>query len=134
MFTIKQKIRESGLKATPQRIAIYDAMQKLGHASADMVVEELNNVFPSLTIATIYNVLDSFVERGLVVRRYSSNNKMYFDVNTYEHAHFYDVNTNTHVDFTDPELIKLVTDYVNSKGLGNFKLSSVDIQLIGEMN
>ena len=134
MLTIKQKIRESGLKATPQRIAIYDAMQKLGHASADMVVEELNNVFPSLTIATIYNVLDSFVERGLVVRRYSSNNKMYFDVNTYEHAHFYDVNTNMHVDYTDPELIKLVTDYVNSKGLGKFKLSSVDIQLIGEMN
>jgi Fur family peroxide stress response transcriptional regulator len=134
MLTIKQKIRESGLKATPQRIAIYDAMQKLGHASADMVVEELNNVFPSLTIATIYNVLDSFVERGLVVRRYSSNNKMYFDVNTYEHAHFYDMNTNMHVDFTDPELIKLVTDYVNAKGLGNFKLSTVDIQLIGEMN
>lgn len=134
MLTIKQKIRESGLKATPQRIAIYDAMQKLGHASADMVVEELNNVFPSLTVATIYNVLDSFVERGLVVRRYSSNNKMYFDVNTYEHAHFYDENTNMHVDYTDPELIKLVTDYVNSKGLGNFKLSSVDIQLIGEMN
>ena len=59
---------------------------------------------------------------------------MYFDVNTYEHAHFYDMNTNMHVDFTDPELIKLVTDYVNAKGLGNFKLSTVDIQLIGEMN
>ena len=134
MLTIKEKIHESGLKATPQRIAIYNALQKLGHASADMVVEVLNNVFPSLTIATIYNVLESFVERGLLVRRYSSNNKMYFDVNTYDHVHFYDTQSNTHSDYSDPELVILVNDHLNSKELGGFKLSSVDIQLIGQRN
>ncbi len=133
METIKEKIHQSGLKATPQRMAIYDAMQKLGHASADMLVGELYGVFPSLTVATVYNVLESFVEKGLLVRRYSANNKMYFDVNTYEHAHFYDSRSNTHIDYEDPELVKLVTDYINSKGLPNFRLSSVDIQLVGTM-
>lgn len=133
MYTIKEKIHESGLKATPQRIAIYGAMQKLGHASADMVIEELDNVFPSLTIATIYNVLDSFVEKGLLVRRYSSNNKMYFDVNTYDHIHFYDLESNRHTDYSDPELIRLVNEYLGNKDLPGFKVSSVDIQLIGQM-
>ena len=133
MENIKEKIHESGLKATPQRIAIYSAMQKLGHASADMITSELAGVFPSLTIATVYNVLESFVEAGLLVRRCSSNNKMYFDVNTYGHAHFYDPCSNKHLDYEDRELVKIVTDYVNDRGLENFKLSSVDIQLIGTL-
>ncbi len=133
METIKEKIHESGLKATPQRMAIYSAMQKLGHASADMITEELKGVFPSLTIATVYNVLESFVGAGLLVRRCSSNNKMYFDVNTYGHAHFYDPCSNRHLDYDDLELVKIVTDYVNSKGLDNFQLDSVDIQLIGKL-
>ncbi len=136
MNTIKEKIHECGLKATPQRIAIYQAMEKLGHASADMLVDELNDVFPSLTIATIYNVLESFVENGILVRMYSANNKMYFDINTYEHAHLYDSEKNTHTDYNDPELITLIENYIRSKGsqLGNFKGSSVDIQRIGKAN
>ncbi len=133
MLNIKEKIHKSGLKATPQRIAIYQAMNKLGHASADMLADELNGVFPSLTVATIYNVLESFVEKGLLVRRCSSNNKMYFDINTHEHAHLYDVQTNTHIDYSDPELMKIVENYIKSKDgqLANFKVSSIDIQLIG---
>lgn len=130
MQTIKEKIQQSGLKATPQRIAVYNAMMKLGHASADMVVDTLKDSFPTLTVATIYNVLESFVEAGLVVRRYSSNNKMYFDVNTYEHAHVYDRKTNTYLDYDDPELIKLVMDYLSRKGSPDLVFTNVDIQLI----
>lgn len=130
MQTIKEKIQQSGLKATPQRIAVYNAMMKLGHASADMVVDTLKDSFPTLTVATIYNVLESFVEAGLVVRRYSSNNKMYFDVNTYEHAHVYDRKTNTYRDYDDPELIKLVMDYLSRKGSPDLVFTNIDIQLI----
>lgn len=34
-------LRRHGLKATPQRLAVHEAMMRLGHASADMVVEEI---------------------------------------------------------------------------------------------
>lgn len=132
MLTIKEKIQESGLKATPQRIAIYKQMQHLGHASADMVVEGLRDSFPSLTVATIYNVLDSFVEVGMLSKRFSSNNKMYFDVNTYDHIHIYDENLNTYTDFNDPVLVKMVTDYLKNVEIPNFKLRTVDIQLLGK--
>lgn len=130
MQTIKEKIQHSGLKATPQRIAVYNAMKHLGHASADMVVEVLKDSFPTLTVATIYNVLESFVMSGLVVRRYSSNNKMYFDINTFEHAHIYDKETNTYSDYDDPELIKVVMDYLSKKCSKDITFSNVDIQLI----
>jgi hypothetical protein len=42
--------------------------------------------------------------------------------------------SNQHLDYEDLELVKIVTDYVNGKGLNNFKLDSVDIQLIGSLN
>ena len=133
MQNIKEKIQKGGLKATPQRIAVYNALLKLGHASADMVGEEIKEVFPSLTIATIYNVLESFVRADLIVRRFSSNNKMYFDVNTYEHAHIYDKEKNTYLDYDDPELIRLVTEYLKSRKIPNFNLANIDIQLIGTL-
>ncbi len=131
MLQLKSEIQKSGLKATPQRIAILGAMHKLGHASADMVAERLRDVFPSLTVATIYNVLESFLAKGLVVRRFSSNNKMYFDVNTYAHAHLYFVDDNHYSDYDDNELIELVNDYLKNKTIPNFKAKSIDIQIVG---
>lgn len=131
MLTIKEKIQQTGLKATPQRIAVYKEMQNLGHACADMVAENLKESFPSLTVATIYNVLDSFVEVGLLVKRFSSNNKMYFDVNTYDHIHIYDEQMNAYKDYNDPVLVKMVTDYLNNVEIPNFKFRTVDIQILG---
>jgi Fur family peroxide stress response transcriptional regulator len=131
MLTIKEKIQQTGLKATPQRIAVYKEMQNLGHACADMVAENLKESFPSLTVATIYNVLDSFVEVGLLVKRFSSNNKMYFDVNTYDHVHIYDEQLNAYKDYNDPLLVKMVTDYLNNVEIPNFKFRTVDIQILG---
>ena len=131
MLTIKEKIQQTGLKATPQRIAVYKEMQNLGHACADMVAENLKESFPSLTVATIYNVLDSFVEVGLLVKRFSSNNKMYFDVNTYDHVHIYDEQLNAYKDYNDPVLVKMVTDYLNIVEIPNFKFRTVDIQILG---
>jgi Fur family peroxide stress response transcriptional regulator len=107
-------------------------MRKLGHASVDMVIEDLKNSFPTLTVATIYNVLESFVNTGLLTRRFSSNNKMYFDVNVYEHAHFYDQEENSYMDFHDPELVRLVMDYLSTKQIEKFDVKTVDIQLVGK--
>ena len=83
MLMIKDLIKSVGLKATPQRIAIYESMRKLGHACADMVVEDLREKYPTLTVATIYNVLESFVEAGLLVKRFSLNHKTSTPMNTH---------------------------------------------------
>lgn len=129
MQTVKEKIQASGLKATPQRIAIYNVMESIGHACADMVAERLKESFPSLTVATIYNVLDSFVTTGLLSKRYSSNNKMYFDVNTHNHIHIYDGSNNSYTDYEDPDLIAMITEHIRSKS-AHIEFSKIDIQLV----
>lgn len=131
MLLIKELIKEKGLKATPQRIAIYESMRKLGHACADMVVDDLKDNFPTLTVATIYNVLESFVEVGLLAKRFSLNHKMYFDINIHEHAHCYDTITNHFIDIDDPELYKLVQNYISTKQIENFEIAGIDIHITG---
>ena len=131
MQTTKEIIQESGLKATPQRIAVYETMKKLGHASADMVGDVLKETYPTLTKATVYNVLESFDDAGLLVRRYSSNNKMYFDVNTYDHVHLYDTARNGYKDYYDPELVALVNNYLANRKIPGFSIRKIDIQIIG---
>ncbi|MBQ8645472.1 MAG: transcriptional repressor [Bacteroidales bacterium] len=132
MLLIKELIKSKGLKATPQRIAIYESMRKLGHACADMVVDDLRQNFPSLTVATIYNVLESFVEVGLLVKRFSLNHKMYFDINIHEHAHCYDTVNNCFIDVDDPQLQKMVSDYIAAKKIEDFDVQTIDIHLVGK--
>ena len=128
---IKEKIQSAGLKATPQRIAIYDIMLNMGHVSADMVIERLRQSYPSLTRATVYNVLESFEKSGLIVKRYSPSNKMFFDINTYDHVHLYDKQESTYRDYPDLSLIELVRDYLKDKQIPGFDVEKVEVQLIG---
>jgi len=128
---LRKILRRYGLKSTPQRIAVYTAMRELGHASADMVYQLASAGLTTLTVATVYNVLESFVQVGLLQRRMSSNNKMYMDVNTYNHCHLYCEETNTYKDYDDPELMLLIHDHFRNKRIRGFDLDRIDVQLVG---
>lgn len=132
----KALLNQCGLKATSQRLLVYDAMRRLGHASADMV-EKLMGSDPVAstkiyTLATIYNTLESMAAVGILTRRPSTNNKMYFDVNTYDHCHLYDESTHSISDYDDAVLFAMVRDYLASKKLKNFIVDRIDIQLMGK--
>jgi len=124
-------LKSHGLKATSQRIAVYEAMLILGHASADSVCKTIAEQGGSATVATIYNVLDSFAEHGILSRRFSSNNKMYFDITTTPHCHFYDTVTDTISDYEDPQLDSIVREYAEKNHLAGYELSGIDIQITG---
>ena len=54
----KSILKKNSLKATPQRLAVHEAMMELGHASADMVTEVIKNKGTAkVTIASVYNIL-----------------------------------------------------------------------------
>lgn len=49
-----------GIKVTPQRIVVYAALEELGHASAEQITAKVHDTFPTVTVGTIYNVLECF--------------------------------------------------------------------------
>lgn len=129
---IRKILRRYGLKATPQRVAVYETMRELGHASADMVYQQASMALNTLTVATVYNVLESFVQAGLLQRRMSSNNKMYLDVNTYNHCHLYCEKTHSYKDYDDPELMLLIHNHFRNRKIRGFDLHRIDVQLVGQ--
>lgn len=65
--TLARRLRESGLRLTPQRLAIYEALVgRDDHPTAQQLHLDLAESLPSLSPATVYNTLQTLVEHGLV--------------------------------------------------------------------
>ena len=128
----KQLLKKHSLKATPQRLAVHEAMMALGHASADMVTEEiLTQGRAKVTVASVYNILTQLAMLGVYHHRMSTNNKMYFDVNTFYHCHLYDQENHTFKDVLDDDLIALIQSHLGRKRFKGYKVEGIDIQIIG---
>lgn len=128
----KQILKKHSLKATPQRLAVHEAMISLGHASADMVTEVIAmKATTKVTVASVYNILTNLAMLGIYHYRMSSNNKMYFDVNTFDHMHLYDKENHVFKDVMDEELLTLIQSHLARKRFKGYKVESIDVQIIG---
>ena len=128
----KNILKKHSLKATPQRLAVHEAMMSLGHACADMVTEAIKEKGSAkVTLASVYNILTHMAMLGVYNYRLSANNKMYFDVNTFKHIHFYDQDNHVFRDVIDDELVAMIESHLNKKRIKGYKVESIDIQLVG---
>ena len=132
MEEFKTLLKKHSLKATPQRLAVHEAMMSLGHACADMVTEAIKEKGTTkVTVASVYNILTQMAMLGVYHYRLSSNNKMYFDVNTFKHIHFYDKDNHAFRDVIDDDLVSLIESHLSRKRVKGYKIEGFDIQLIG---
>lgn len=124
-------LRKAGLKATAQRDAVHEAMCALGHASADMVAEWIGeNTDVEISTASVYNTLAIMADRHIYDYRLSANNKMYFDVNTFEHFHMYDRENNEFKDVVDEDLYNEIMEIIGRKRFRGYSVDGIDIQFI----
>ena len=126
----KKSLKSHGLKATDQRLAIHGALMELGHASADMVREDIVSHGGRITVASVYNTLTQLALLGIYKHRLSANNKMYFDVNTGKHIHLYDVYNNSYKDILDEELLMTVETALKRRRFKGFRVDGIDIQIL----
>ena len=128
----KNILKKHSLKATPQRLAVHEAMMSLGHACADMVTEAIKEKGSAkVTLASVYNILTHMAMLGVYNYRLSANNKMYFDVNTFKHIHFYDQDNHVFRDVIDDELVAMIESHLSRKRIKGYRVESIDIQLVG---
>lgn len=128
--SVRERLNRAGLKATPQRLRVYAAMCDLGHASADAVFQHLSAGRRRMTMATVYNVLESLTDAGLLIRRPSFSSKMYFDVNTDAHFHLYQQDTAEISDFRDDALQREVESRIRALLPAGLQLDRVEIQIL----
>ena len=66
---IRATLRGHGLRATPQRLAVHDALHTLGrHATAEEVLERVTGTVPGVSLPTVYAALDVLADLGLAAR------------------------------------------------------------------
>lgn len=124
-------IKATGLRVTPQRIAVMEALQKSKHPSADNLIELIRKTNPHIAVGTIYKVLETFVKNNLVKKVDTQQDVMRYDAIMEPHHHLYCESTNRIEDYYDDELTNLVSEYLKKKNPQNFEVSEVKIQLVG---
>jgi Fur family peroxide stress response transcriptional regulator len=84
------KLKEIGLKVTPQRQAILKLLEgNQTHPSAERIYSEILRQFPGISFATVYNTLSKLVEAGEIQELDIDPNKKRFDPCIKSHYHFY---------------------------------------------
>lgn len=131
--TLRERLLESGLKATHQRIVVYEALVALHgkHPMAEEVYQLLKPANPSISLGTVYKTLDTFAEVHLVRKVSSEEGGKRFDANTTAHSHIYCSNTKEIIDFEDAELDMLLQEFMRTRQIENFEIRGLTVQLTG---
>jgi len=131
---IAKEISASGLKITPQRIAVMQALYKLNHPSAEEIYIEVSGSIPGLSPTTVYNVLDILVSKDIIKRVKTDSGVMRYDAVADHHHHMYCLDTDRVEDFYDPELDQILHNYFTRKKIEGFKVEDIKLQLMGKFH
>jgi Fe2+ or Zn2+ uptake regulation protein len=86
--TLSDSLHARGMRATPQRLVIHDALTRLGrHASAEQVHEAVAQRVPGISLPTVYATLDLLERLGLVRRVHTGGSAVLYDPRTDAHQH-----------------------------------------------
>ena len=132
---IRDKLANNGLKVTPQRMAVYEALLNINdHPSAERIKEYVSKKNPSISLGTVYKTLETFVDKGLITRVKTENDVMRYDPIIEKHHHLYDQKTDRIYDYYDDELNQLIFNHLKKKKIKNFKVEDIKLHIIGETN
>jgi len=81
------KLREHGLKATIQRLAILEAIDKAGHIGIDDLYKQVSRQYPSFSLSTVYKNIEGMQEAGLLVEVPVAGGKSKYEVLKEDHVH-----------------------------------------------
>jgi Fur family peroxide stress response transcriptional regulator len=130
---IREILSGAGLKATQQRMVVYQALLKTmnQHPTAERIFEVVRPQNPSISLGTVYKTLDTFVSNGLAGKVASDAGFMRYDINMEQHSHIYCSNTQEIIDYHDEELDQLIQRYFEKKNIRNLKIKNIHVQING---
>jgi len=80
--------KEFNFKLTPQRLAILEYLEgNTGHPSAEVIHTSLRERFPTMSLATVYNTIETLKKHGGVRELTIDPGRKRFDPNTDSHHH-----------------------------------------------
>ena len=136
--SLRQALEAAGLRATPQRLAVYDQLARsLDHPTAEEVFHAARLEMPRISLATVYKTLEALVAVGVVGRLAACDGvgSARYDARRDDHYHFRCLRTGDVIDLPTryaPDLIDrldpLLADELRSRG---FQVTGYRLELLG---
>lgn len=132
-MTTREQLLSVKLKATHQRIVILDAVNDcMTHPTVDSIYEKLKPENPSISLATVYKTLETFVQAGLISKVATTEGMMRYDPNLSNHGHIYCHNTDEIIDYYDEDLNKVIVDFFKKKRVSNLRIKNITLNINGD--
>ena len=121
------KLRKSGLRPTKQRLKICEVLFDRD-TTFHFTINDLTKIISvklneKISLATVYNTVHAFKNKGYLKEISINSDKSYFDTNTSVHHHFFDEDTNRLIDCDENDLDEIKI----KKNITGKKISSVEV-------
>jgi len=106
------------MRLTPQRMAICKLLiESNSHPTAAIIYNELRQIYPSLSLATIYNTLDTLVNLGAVnVLGHAGDDHVHYDADMDPHVNLACISCHRIVDIPSEHVQQLDDEISQASG------------------
>jgi len=122
-----EKLRESGLRPTKQRIKICEVLfnnEKTFHFTINDLVKMIKDSSDQkVSLATVYNTIHAFQKKGYLKEIAINSNQTYFDTNTTDHHHFFDEKLKELIDLENEDVFPIKI----TKNIPGKKIKSIEV-------
>ncbi|MBN1767293.1 MAG: transcriptional repressor [Prolixibacteraceae bacterium] len=130
---IRDLISAKGLKVTPQRMRVLEAVYALdNHPTADNIIGYIRQTDPNIASGTVYKVLETMVENQLIKRVQTEKGIMRYDGEMESHHHLYCSDCDCIEDYHNAKLDELLEDFFSKHKIENYKIDSIRVSISGQ--
>ncbi len=123
------RCRERGVRVTAQRLAVFQTLaMDATHPTAESLQKKLKETMPSLSLSTVYRILESLENENLIRRVSTTNGIARYDGNLAPHQHLVCRLCGRMTDLDDKSFARLVVSGVRYAG---FVAEELDVRIIG---
>jgi len=121
------KLRSLGLRPTKQRLKICEVLfnrEKTFHFTINDLAKNISEQLQEkISLATVYNTVHAFKNKGYLKEISINSDKSYFDTNTTNHHHFFDQDNNQLIDCNNDDIEKINI----KKNITGKKINSIEV-------
>ena len=126
---LEDALERSGLRATKQREQIFSVLlDKRDHPTAEEIYARARSEMPSISLATVYNCLETLTESGLIRAVNFEREPTRYCPNLTQHAHFYCKATGEVIDI---ELNENILSELKAALPQGYRAAHIDIAFTG---
>ena len=122
-----EKLRKTGLRPTKQRTQICEVLfntDKTFHFTINDLVKMIEaKTNQKISLATVYNTIHTFKEKGYLKEITINSTQSYFDTNITDHHHFYDERKKELIDLENQDIFPIKL----KKTIPGKKIKSVEV-------